>query len=496
MTRKIFSGLGSLSATALMVVIAGFSVPATVRADDTEVFFPDSNITSVGTIHPNILFIIDDSGSMKTVDAGETDSRLVRVQTAFRTVMDEIGADTNVGLMRFSNTQGGPVLFPVSPVESLIKDVDPSFARINEVAVIAAGQGSEAQQTGTAVAINPSPIYFGSPSVKDFTVAQEAKQNGTATNCNVGCSKTISAPLELIKTDSVITNTTSQWVGLRFANIDLPTDFVATDARLVFTAYTNDDDPVDLRIYGHKNNQSVPFSSSPKFNVASSDAAGTTAAPANTVPKGSARTPTTETRGLEVAGYIPWSDVPPVDQADLFASPNLSDLVNEIKNCRTGATPCATDWSVTASNNALTFMITGDNSPGKGRRQAQSLKSGPANASKLQVAYTSSAMPEKVITGLRFASVQIPRGVKITDAFLNFHQDALGGAGNLKLRITVEASDDAAPYAATVNNISGRGYAGSATASWQMPDWNSPFGVQNSSAADIKALLNQITGRA
>ena len=83
-----------------------------IWADDTEIFFGD--VVGTGT-RPNVLFIIDTSGSMSGDVAGTGKDRLDNVKDAMYQLLDELNG-VNVGLMRFTNP-GGPILYPVSDID-------------------------------------------------------------------------------------------------------------------------------------------------------------------------------------------------------------------------------------------------------------------------------------------------------------------------------------------------------------------------------------------
>ena len=83
-----------------------------VWADDTEIFFGD--LRGGGTA-PNVLFIMDTSGSMKNEDGTGT-SRIDRVKTALQELVSNLN-DVNIGLMRFSNATAhyAATLYPWQP---------------------------------------------------------------------------------------------------------------------------------------------------------------------------------------------------------------------------------------------------------------------------------------------------------------------------------------------------------------------------------------------
>ncbi|RMH42755.1 MAG: VWA domain-containing protein, partial [Gammaproteobacteria bacterium] len=104
-----------LFSTAIAVLV-GFSNP-TVWADDIEIYVG----TNAKTVRPNILFIMDTSGSMRSTVPGTGKSRLKIMQEALNEILDSV-SNVNVGLMRFTAganvNAGGPILYPVRYVDA------------------------------------------------------------------------------------------------------------------------------------------------------------------------------------------------------------------------------------------------------------------------------------------------------------------------------------------------------------------------------------------
>ncbi|MGJ8668641.1 MAG: vWA domain-containing protein, partial [Oceanococcus sp.] len=116
------SNLGYFFSAVLLASAAGWS--GQTLADDTEVFFPPVDVVNDETVRPNIMFIMDTSGSMGTRDGGRgTPTRLEKVQDAMVELLGKMNQNVNVGLMRLSDDEGGPVLFPVSHIEAAAEDV-------------------------------------------------------------------------------------------------------------------------------------------------------------------------------------------------------------------------------------------------------------------------------------------------------------------------------------------------------------------------------------
>ncbi|MFT4747362.1 MAG: type IV pilus assembly protein PilY1, partial [Congregibacter sp.] len=88
---------------------------AVISADDLEIYLGTAG--SEVTYNPNVLFIMDTSGSMASKDGGD-ESRMLRVQNALKETLNSV-TNINAGLMRFSDF-GGPVLYPVRPIDDSV----------------------------------------------------------------------------------------------------------------------------------------------------------------------------------------------------------------------------------------------------------------------------------------------------------------------------------------------------------------------------------------
>ena len=106
-----------------------------VWADDIEIFF---NTNDAPETRPNILFILDGSGSMNIYDCLDgteswfascedgspngSSSRLTRMIESLTEII-ETTSDVNVGLMRFSHFEnGGRIIYPIQDVDLQLCD--------------------------------------------------------------------------------------------------------------------------------------------------------------------------------------------------------------------------------------------------------------------------------------------------------------------------------------------------------------------------------------
>ncbi len=204
-SRLTRPGVQSLT---LGFLVSAASLFSPIYADDTEIFFgqvdPDTNV------HPNVMFVLDTSGSMNSSDTGHTGTRLERMKSALNTILDN-STNVNVGMMRMNGFYGGgAVIYPVTGID------DPVCENNN------CGDVSLSSQ-----------ISQGSDDMEQFL------DNGVLT------------PGGSFLSMGVDGNNRPQIVGYRFQDLDIPSGVTITGAHLTFEAVRNTSDPADLTIYGH-----------------------------------------------------------------------------------------------------------------------------------------------------------------------------------------------------------------------------------------------------
>ncbi|MFC3094729.1 pilus assembly protein PilY [Alteromonas sediminis] len=186
-------------------LILSSCVTMTAWGDDLEIYL--GNYDEAKIFPPNVLFIMDTSGSMTNKDGG-TESRMLRVQNALTEVLSTT-TNINAGLMRFSD-YGGPILYPVANID---------------------------------IAYNSELIYTTSESAND---AHE-----------------INGSVNITDTEVVLTKGTSAvHSGYRFEDIDIPQGAVVKSAYLRFTSAQLDISNADLDFYGELEPDSTAFTTS------------------------------------------------------------------------------------------------------------------------------------------------------------------------------------------------------------------------------------------
>lgn len=88
-------------------------ISMSAMGDDLEIYLGTSDASV--EYFPNVLFIMDTSGSMDAYD-GTGESRMLRVKNALKETLGSV-TNVNAGLMRFSDF-GGPILYPVRPIDN------------------------------------------------------------------------------------------------------------------------------------------------------------------------------------------------------------------------------------------------------------------------------------------------------------------------------------------------------------------------------------------
>lgn len=98
------------------------------------------------------------------------------------------------------------------------------------------------------------------------------------------------------------------------------------------------------------------------------------------------------------------------------------------------------------------------------------------------------------IVGMRFTAVTIPRGAKITNAYIQFKTDEVT-SGSCSLTVRGQAADSASTFTTTGYNLSSRSTT-SASAAWSPAAWGTigEEGV-NQRTPDISAIIQEIIDR-
>lgn len=170
--------------------------------DDLDIYL--GSTSSAVTYNPNVLFIMDTSGSMTGTD-GTGESRMLRVQNALKSALGS-ATNINAGLMRFSD-YGGPVLFP-------IRNLDDSVSP--EIITSTSSGNDDAYEIGGSVTTSSSNLIL---------------SNGTNT----------------------------VYTGLRYDGLNIPQGATITSAFIRFTSATYNAAATNLQFKGELASDSAEF---------------------------------------------------------------------------------------------------------------------------------------------------------------------------------------------------------------------------------------------
>ncbi len=417
--------------------------PVQLHADDTEIYLGNTNLAT--GVRPNVLFILDTSGSMANLD-GMAQDRLDRMKDALRTILDDAN-NINVGLMRFTDP-GGPILFPVSYIDedvSVIMTNGGNGSDIN-VQVNSSSDDAEEQITGGSVDLLGKQLDLITATAAVGSTLLTRQVSSQARNAEER-----SSDGDIVTANQIDMNP-DQTNAVRFDSVSIPNGAMILDARVIFTARNSDSSSTALTLYGHLDPDAATFSTS-----------------CNSCYDVSSRAKTSSS--------VIWNPTSWSTNGE-YTTDDLSPIVQEIVN--------QAGW---ASGNAMAFIQTNG---GTGQRRAYTYQGSNSRAAKLEITYATSVTSDDQVVGLRFQGVGIPQGATVTSAVIEFWPAAVSSSA-ANIRIQGEDTDDAIPFAASVNNISARTRT-TANVDWNaVPAWNDVNVVRQS--PDLTGIVQEIVNR-
>ena len=425
------------------------------HADDTEIFFGGAANQSV---RPNVLFILDTSGSMKGYDGGST-TRLDRMKDAFTQLLAGMN-NVNVGLMRF-NDPGGPVIYPITDIDQTVSSGTYSglaTARVN-------GENSDAEQDATgAMTLDNNTLEIttrtssgGSNTITKYVTSsaddgEETLSNGSMAFNN---SASLETPVDDYNTSDL------QASGVIFRSLGVPRNANILSASLFFDIYQRgnwgsiDRQAVDLRIDGELGSTIQNFGAQ---NISS-------------------RTKTSN------SVIWPITDSPKAGRS--IESEDISSVLQEMVNQAT--------WSDTSD--AAFFMQHAYNTTPSGNRNFSSYDDNGNGREdpKIVVQYEQSTTASVQTIGLRFAELDIPQGVTITSASLEFTA-AGSNSDAATFNIEAETVDNSAEFSTSSSDITGR--STTSQVAWTPAAWTAGETYSTSDdGVDLAPLIQEIVDR-
>ena len=443
------------------------SISTTALGDDTEIYTAGASGREV--IRPNVLLVLDTSDSMNALVPDTGVSRLENMRVAMVGLLENLD-NVNVGLMRFNGHRnpnnpdpyvatGGPIIFPIANLDdevSTIPGETDSTKQTVTVGVSDANDDAYEDEDGV-VKLSDLSMVMGERLSEEIVATISAptddgyqERAGDVPSLSGG--DTQSDRVVLARTD---------YIGLRYQNIDIPNGATILRADIGFSAKFNQaGHPTDVRFHGILHPALSTFAHS-SDNI--------------------------EGRPL-TTGFVDWG-VPGWVANESYTSnttsPDLTTLVQEIVD--------QTGWT---SGNPMGFRIEDLSSTdvSSRRRAAKSFDNpgdGPTTAPRLTVEFESES---ELRTGVRFSKVSIPQGATITGAYLDFQTaDPVDNSDDANYAVHIEYEDDAVAYTDASHDLSSRNWSTPNTV-WYPPDVISGED-QTFTTPDLKSLVQNVVDR-
>jgi len=343
-------------------VVASALLAATVSVnfsygDDTEIFFGKEGVGS--SSNPNILFVLDTSGSMGGRD-GMDQTRMERMQAAMNLLLDQ-SSSFNVGLMGFNGSGGGgSIRYPVGYLEEDAASdcpdtgcpdqrvvgrgslaADDAFENPDSGEVIVVGNGTPMGVTTEILQLgagNPDPGNSGNVVTPGNSGASNQETRIQVATSSVAETVRISDGEVLHKLDESSdywfnwTNSPELYdkstLAYRFDNVDLPPNATVLSATLSFTTESTGDQKgvVGAYIRAEANTNPAPYPDPnavvPAVDPEAVPGAVPLVAPIATLTHLDSRSKTNE--------LIAWPDIPAEPGGVAIESPDIGSLLQEV----------------------------------------------------------------------------------------------------------------------------------------------------------------------
>ena len=434
--------------------LAGFLIlhSAISVADDTEIFFgtkPDNDT------RPNVLFILDDSGSMgwcvNNNNTCNNNSNRMKVLKDTMTNLLNTTSGVNVGLMVLNNSAKTAGDASVPRLLQPVNDIDAAINVKVSSPEIKTSADDASRYNGSNNISDPALVmgYIRNPTTGNAAITRSLGVPSTYSNDNTTyyvrngytCSVKMDATAECPdgKITSLNVGTAGQDSLLLFRNLNIPKGVTITSAILELNSGTAASN-FNLSLVSSKTPEAFNHSSL----LASTFTANT--ARSSTVVAG------TTTHRLDVTSLL-------TTQQNIAPAQNpIGDLAIRMR----------------ATNRTNFNYAVGD----------------VANAPQLTITYTGSENNTRT-TGLRFQTVNIPQGATITRATLNF-VPASSDDRTVSFNVAAEASDNASDFSGA--DFTGRPVTNATT--WTPAPWrtaNPP--VYTEGGADVTTQVQAVVNR-
>lgn len=418
-----------------------------VWADDTEIFF--GGTTSV-TVRPNILFVLDTSGSMSWDTTGVRRStsgdkiRIDEMKSALRTILSSV-QDVNVGLMRF-HVPGGPILYPVTNIDENLTGYDPINGS-SRSQISSSFDDAEERNDGTVVLDGEElflmsatgggeevevPVDFERSVLSDSDDAYEITSGNKEDDMKLS-TRRLFMPYRDGNNNNQQHRTA---VGFRFTHVDIPQGATINSAYIDLVNARGGEGNPRVDIYGEDSDRPASFSSS-KNDITDRDL---------------------------TSAKVDWtiSESSNSDKGDVISTPNISSIVSEIVS--------RGDWD---AQDEMAFLFLRDYGNANHLRDFAAHEHGSYDPALLRINYSTTQSESPVsnsIVALRFNNVQVPQGAEVTSATVSFpiaEDSSVGGY----LTFSAEDVNNSGSFSTSNGSLSGKTQTSASVATSILSSW-------------------------
>ncbi|NQD91984.1 pilus assembly protein PilY [Pseudomonas sp. CrR25] len=454
-------------------------------ADDTEIFFGGPAIDD--SVRPNVLFILDNSGSMawrtssNTNPSGSEQSRMQILKESFSTIINNAGA-INAGIMVLNERSAYNDTRMVYPVTNIDAPLPSSVTQVASTPQITVSGDDATQSTlGGGAVINGNTLQMGYVTTNTTTVASvtsdlqgndaffqsrysninwacRMNEPGSDHNTNNdACGNNDRENINIRSNNDTNTGDTDPIIGtalLYFRNLSVP---AAAHLEPSFRAY------LDLRPTNSQNNSNLPT-----IGVTLQDSK--TPAALNDLSQIDPGRTYLVTSNIATSSW----------NASSTTRLDVTDLVKQVLDNDAAALQQIFLKLRATSARDYTFCT-----------RNCGTSNGVSNAPRLVISYDSTAVQNETKTvALRFQNVGIPQGATITSARLDF-APATANPDALTLQVQAEKVADAAVFS-TGSDIAGRTPKTVALTSWSPPAWVNQSPAVHEEGPDVTAQVQEV----
>ncbi|TXI35664.1 MAG: pilus assembly protein PilY [Aquipseudomonas alcaligenes] len=463
MNNKHFLRTALSSALACSLILHS----AVTQADDTEIFFSSPD-TSTDVAKPNVLFILDNSGSMNwglndnNPATGSTKSRLTVLKESFSDILSNTsGINAGVMVLNSRSEYGGSrFMYPVTDIDQTIPSSN--TLPVNTGGILVSGDDATQATNPLGTAVTDAPTLVMGQITTSNTVAGSA--SSTLTTNGIYFRKTVSSNEYACRMNaSSLTRpygsacygeSTRTYDNLRtsellfnFQGLSIPAGASITNAYIVMTAAntrsSRRNPSVDVRIQNSKAPATLNDSNligSRTYLSPDPDAIVTTGGWGN--------------------GYPVYLDVTSHVNSLRSASPASDPISSILARLYVGGTR---DYYVCTAGSCMPQLI---------------------------VNYTTTASADETrMTALRFQDVAIPAGATVTSASISFVPAASSSGGNATFEVSAENTSNASIFTSG-SNLETR--TKTATIDWTTPDWVAAPTPAHVTGPDVTSLVQSV----